>query len=142
MPISLLGLAVMLIGMIPAIGADMRFANGTPWHDRLVEIGFVMVLFGLAEIIAGKIPVAYGFWRRFTVVLFFGGILGLFGGFVVVNADFLLIPPAVMLVYFFTQKPNRPHTPISWDFAGFVRRVKKIFSPLFRPDPPEPPRDY
>lgn len=116
----------------------MRFANGTPWHDRLVEIGFVMVLFGLAEIIARKIPVAFGFWRRFTVVLFFGGILGLFGGFVVANADFLLIPPAIVLVYLFTPRPNRPHTPILSECEG----VKRKISDLFRPVPPEPPKDY
>jgi hypothetical protein len=123
--ISSLGLAAILLA---TMGAD----------DRLEDAGCLLLLLGLAEILAAKIPQEFGRWRRAAAAAGLGAILGVISSAMFNEAGLPIGAVAAVVIYCYSKKPNRPHTPISSDFAG----VKRKISELFRPDPPAPPRDY
>lgn len=129
MLISLLGLAAILLATMGA-------------NDRLGDAGFLLLLLGLAEILAAKIPQAFGRWRKAASAAGLGAVVGVISSAMFSDAGLPIGAVAAVLIYFYAKKPNRPQKPTPWGCAGFSRRVKKIFSPLFRPDPPDPPRDY
>jgi hypothetical protein len=127
--ISSLGLAAILLA---TMGAD----------DRLEDAGCLLLLLGLAEILAAKIPQEFGRWRRAAAAAGLGAILGVISSAMFNEAGLPIGAVAAVVIYCYSKKPNRPHTPITWDCAGFIHRVKKIFSPWFRQDPPSPTKDY
>lgn len=139
MLISILGILVMLTAMLPAIAADSyAFIQGSPWHDKMLEAGFLLLLLGFAEILAGKIPQECGHWRRAAAAVGLGAILGVISSAMFREAGLPIGAVAAVLIYCYSKKPNRPPRPISSAFAG----VKRKISELFRPNPPAPPRDY
>lgn len=125
MLISFLGLGAILLAACSA-------------NNRLGDAGFLVLLLGLAEILAEKIPRAIGRWRRAASAVGLGAMVGVIASAMFGDLGLPIGASASVLIYCYSKKPNSPPRPISWTFAG----VKRKISELFRPDPPAPPRDY